>query len=298
MYFLFLVSTSMHLSHISFNLSLLTIILVARLVKQKDWNSNFSYQKLLLAFVVTGLAFTTMLSASAKSKHVFFMGAMAEHGILQSFLNDNCGNNEYEICYYKDEIPNRAFQFVWDEKSPVYKMGSWKGVEDEFNEIIFKTLTTPKYILLHIKASVMATFDQLITFKINDSNGVFLEGTMPYDRMVRYIPGDLDRYEDSKQMRDELGYTDGLNILFTIIIILSLIIILFLLFKGSIYRGNLATVLFLFTFGIVLNAWVSGTFANAINRLGCKMIWIVPFLAIIGIVQYFRIMRSITNSTS
>lgn len=298
MYFLFLVSTAMHLSHISFNLSFLSLLLFAELLNSKILGQRFSYKTIGILFIITGLAFTTMLSASAKSKHVFFMGAMAEHGILQEFLNDNCESNAFEICKYRDEIPKRAFQFVWDENSPVYKMGSWQGVEDEFNEIIFETLTTPKYIFLHIKASILATADQLVTFKINDSNGVFLEGTLPYDRMVRYIPGDLEMYRASKQMRNELGFTNGLNVIFSIIVVLSLIVILFFLIKGGVFTGKFASVLFIFSLGIILNAWISGTFANAINRLGCKMVWLIPFLALIGIVQYFRIRKSVTNSNS
>ena len=298
MYFLFLVSTAMHLSHISFNLSFLTILLIAELLNHKILGSNFSYKTFGILFIITGIAFTTMLSASAKSKHVFFMGAMVEHGILQEFLNDNCASNTYELCKYKDKIPKRAFQFVWDENSPIYKMGSWQGVEDEFNEIIFETLTTPKYIFLHIKASILATADQLVTFKINDSNGVFLEGTLPYDRMVRYIPRDLEMYRTSKQMKNELGFTNGLNVLFSIVIILSLIVILFFLIKGSVFTGELATTLFVFSLGILLNAWISGTFANAINRLGCKMIWLIPFIALIGIVQYFRTKHTKTPAGS
>lgn len=293
MYFLFLLSTAMHLSHISFNIALIGILLFIELLKPKSQRFPFVFKKLLLFFILTAMAFTTMLSASAKSKHVFFMGAMAEHGILQEYLDEYCETEDYVICQYRDNIPKRAFQFVWDKNSPVYKMGSWKGVEDEFNEIIFKTLTSPKYIFLHIKASLIATADQLITFKINDSNGVFLEGTMPYDRMVRYLPGDVNRYKASMQMRNELGFTDWLNVLFSIVVILSLVMIVFFLLQKNVYTGKFATVLYILGIGILLNAWVSGTFANAINRLGCKMIWLIPFIAIVGLIQYLQLKKPV-----
>jgi hypothetical protein len=32
---------------------------------------------------------------------------------------------------------------------------------------------------------------------------------------------------------------------------------------------------------IILNAWDCGTFANAIDRLGCKMIWLIPLLSLL-----------------
>ena len=291
LYFLFLLSTSMHLSHISFNVAMIATLIIIKWIRILPVNSTLSFKSMIFLIIVTGMAFTTMLSASAKSKHVFFMGAMAEHGILKVFLDDHCPSEEYQLCLYKDQLPERAFQFVWDDASPVYKMGSWKGTEDEFNDIIFKTLTTPKYILLHIKASIIATLDQLITFKINDSNGVFLEGTLPYDRIDRYIPGDMDIYLASKQMKNEFGFTDSWNILFTLVIIISAVVVIFLLFKGGIFKAEFASVLLIFGFGILLNAWVSGTFANAINRLGCKMIWLLPFIAIIGLIQLYRLLK-------
>lgn len=295
MYFLFLLSTAMHLSHITFNLALISILLFSRLFKNKFRWKTANYQNYLIMFILTVFAFLSMMSAAAKSKHVFFMGAMAEHGILKIFLDDNCEYTNYELCKYKDDLPKRAYQFVWDENSPVYKMGSWQASKDEFDKIIFKTLTTPKYIFLHIKESIKATFDQLVTFRINDSNGVFLEGSMPYDRIVRYIPGDLNGYLSSKQMRNEFGFTDLLNKIFTMIVIISLVVIVIFLFNGRIYNGDLAITLKIVILGILLNAWVSGTFANAINRLGCKMIWLIPFLATIGLIQLLRNRNEITN---
>jgi hypothetical protein len=35
--------------------------------------------------------------------------------------------------------------------------------------------------------------------------------------------------------------------------------------------------------GILINAWACGTFANAIDRLGCKMIWFIPLLSTLSI---------------
>jgi len=287
LYFLFFLATSMHLSHISFNITLLFFLFVIKRLNILRCSYYLDYKMLLLLFGITFLGFTTMLSASAKSKHVFFMGAMVEHGILKEFLEDNCPNASYAICKYKDDLPSRAYQFVWDENSPLYKIGGWKSSEKEFNRIILKTLTRPKYIGLHIKASILATIDQLVTFDINDSNGVFLEGTLPYDRMVRYLPGDLEMYLNSKQMNNQFGFTDNLNTVFSIIVAASLLIIIYLLIKGNVYREKLLMVLILVILGVLLNAWVSGTFANSINRLGCKMTWLIPMISLIGLIQLY-----------
>ena len=288
-YSLFLISTAMHLSHISFNIVLISFLFIMKMMKIKGIDQYLNYKIPLILLGITAIAFSTMLSASAKSKHVFFMGAMVEHGIVKVFLEDNCEQTHFKLCEYKDILPKRAFQFVWEEDSPLYKIGGWKAAEEEFNEIIFETLTRPKYIGLHIQSSFLATLEQLKSFKINDSNGVFLEGSLPYDRMERYLPRELTMYRSSKQMNDQFGFTDGLNLLFNLIVVISLLILAWLLLSGKVYTGPFAMLLVLFLFGILLNAWVSGTFANAINRLGCKMIWLIPFASFIGMIQYYRI---------
>lgn len=106
------------------------------------------------------------------------MGVMVEHGIVKTYLDDNCNSKKYELCRYKDSLPDRAYKFVWDENSPFYKIGGWKKSKSEFNKIIYETLTQPKYILLHIKESCKATLQQLILFGIGDGNGSFREGTL------------------------------------------------------------------------------------------------------------------------
>ena len=223
----------------------------------------------------------------AKSRHIFFMGAMNEHGILKVFLDDNCETTNYQLCAYKDSLPKRAFEFVWDADGPVNKMGGWKACEDEFNTIIFQTLTTPKYIGLHIKASLAATVEQFSKIKINDGNIPFPKGSLVYERMVNYFPGELQQFEQSKQNRNELSFTKKLNDLYRIVVLLSIagILLSIFLLKNK-RRRNYLSLTVLIILGIVINAWGSATFSNAIDRFGAKMIWLLPLLSWYGFWLY------------
>ncbi|GIV29156.1 MAG: hypothetical protein KatS3mg028_0222 [Bacteroidia bacterium] len=63
---------------------------------------------------------------------------------------------------------------------------------------------------------------------------------------------------------------------------LSLFFIIVFYIKYSSFFDYQIKVVFLMLFlGIVINAWVCGTFANAIDRLGCKMMWLIPLSTII-----------------
>lgn len=278
LYILFFISVAMHMSHILMFAIMLIIIFGLRkfiLPKQSYLKRNL---KITTLFLLTIASVVTMGSAISKSKHVFFMGAMVEHGIVKNYLNDYCDTKDYKLCAYKDSLPDRAYKFIWDEKSPFCKIGGWKETKNEFNEIIYGTLTQPKYIAMHVKESFKATLQQLTLFSIGDGNGSFIEGTLLHERVSKYFSHDLTSYASSKQNQSRLDFLNFFNFLFQIITVLSLIIIIFLLtkFATSLDR-HIKIIAILFFIGIILNAWDCGTFANAIDRLGCKMIWLIPF---------------------
>ena len=39
---------------------------------------------------------------------------------------------------------------------------------------------------------------------------------------------------------------------------------------------------------ILLNAWTSATFIYPVNRFGCKMIWLLPLLALCALLNYLK----------
>jgi len=284
LYVLFFLAVATHMSHIMlFNIILICMLLLAKLIVPINYFPKRNY-KIITLIILTNAAIVLMGSALDKSKHVFFMGAMVEHGILKHYLDDNCANKNYKLCAYKDSLPNKAYIFIWDEKSPFYKIGGWKENKEEFNEIIYSTFSQPKYIGLHIKASLNATFEQLCTFDIGDGNGSFLSGTQLFERIEKYFASDVKTYSNSLQSRREFSFLKSWNLLFTIIIILTTILmVIFALAMRKVFDYKLKFLSLFFLLSIILNAWDCATFANAIGRLGCKIIWVIPLLSILVI---------------
>lgn len=283
LYFIFFVSVATHMSHVLlFNTIIIFTFVFSRYILPINQFPNRN-KKLLSLLLLTNVSIILMGSALAKSKHVFFMGAMVEHGIAKKYLDTHCKTNPYKLCAYKDSLPDKGYVFVWDEaKSPFYKIGGWKNTKGEFDSIISGSLSEPKFIALHIKASFKATVEQLFRNDIGDGNGSFLKGTILYERIDKYFKHELESYSNSLQSRQELGFTIGWSKLFDTIIIASLMVIAILLFlKRELFDYRLKFITFFFTTGVLLNAWDCGTFANAIGRLGCKMIWLLPFIALI-----------------
>jgi len=285
LYVIFFLATATHTSHIAFNVLLIFSVLILKWLKFLDVKKNIQIKPLLVCLGIVLLSIATMGSAISKSKHVFLMGALVEHGIVKQYLDEHCENNNYKFCEFKDELPEKAWQFIWEDYSPFYKMGSWKGTKEEFNTIIFNTLTTPKYIWLHIKASVKATIEQLTMFKMGDGNGAFLQETLLYQRINTFFPHEINSYISSKQNKKQLGFLSGFNLLSIYTLIASVGLFLFALIKSCKSHKKLLLILLIVFFAVLINAWTCGTLANAIDRLGAKVMWLIPLFSVIGIIK-------------
>ena len=59
--------------------------------------------------------------------------------------------------------------------------------------------------------------------------------------------------------------------------------LLAILFPKKEFRARMVFIVTIW--GIIMNAWVCGTFANAIDRLGSKMIWLVTLLTVVLLIR-------------
>ncbi len=281
LYLLFLFSASMHLSHLTFNVAFLGILLIIREIKVLKLKPSLGIRPIVILLSLSLLAGLSGASSYSKSKHIFLMGAFVEHGIVQRYLDEKCGTMDFQLCAYKDSLPELAWQFLWDPSSPLEKLGGWKETKEEFNEIIRGTLTSPKYLALHLKESLKATAAQLVRFKIGDGNGIFLEGTTLHERMELFMPGELLAFETSRQNRGILLKSPWINRIHQGMAGLSLLYLLLVFIRiKKVPADKLFPVLvILILLGVIIHAWTCGTFANAIDRLGTKMMWFIPLLA-------------------
>lgn len=278
LYMVFFLACCMHLSHLTYAGCLLVLLLAGHRIARSQGRTGPRTRPILIMLLLTGLSILTMGSALSKSRSIFFMGAMVEHGILKAYLDAHCPG-DLALCSLKDSLPHRAYDFVWGPQSPVERLGGWKVVQPEFSRVIKETLTEPKYLSLHVKGAATGTVQQLQRFRIGDGWGAFRSSTPLAERLARYVPGDANAFASSRQNIGRLAAIGRWHIPHTIVVVISLFgVIAWLLFGRS--DPMQRTVVAIVAMGIFLNAMVCGTFANAIDRLGAKMIWLLP--AIMG----------------
>lgn len=290
LYFLFFLSVSMHMSHIGIFVLLILVLYLLRTIDLFSAKKHWHAQPLFICLVLSFASMLSMGPAPAKSKHAFLMGALVEHGIAKAYLDEYCGEKNYAFCAYKDELPDKAWIFLWDKESPFYSMGSWKGTKEEFNEIIFSTLTEPKFIGMHIQASFKAWIEQLRLFKMGDGNGVFLEGRL-FERIQKNLPREINDYSLSRQNQADIAFVDTWNKVQMQVVFISLLLIALGFWKRKHLREPLLLSLVFILFTVLINAWACGTLANAIDRLGSKMIFLLPLMAALIVSSFFGIRR-------
>ena len=223
------------------------------------------------------------------ASHVFMMSRMVENGIMDVFLQDQCSVDSpaYKLCAYKDHLPDRQWDFMWDTTGPLYKTGGWEANEGEYSHIIRKTLITPKYLAMHIVQNTQATFRQLPLIYIGDGLQRFGPGTSPYDAIAIYKRQELRAFRFANQQADAL-HLDWWNTLISLFAIAVCAGALLIRNNGdtlttalpSLRRAIRLTLLFL-----IINAAVTATLATVIGRYEARVCWILPFMSMLYIVQ-------------
>ena len=289
LYLLYLLSYAMHMSHIALVAMVLVGVLVLRPLIGRGgvaprWGT---WVALLLISAVGTLAMGPSLS---KSKNTFFAARMAEHGILQRYLEKNCGTEHLILCERLGSIPYSADAFLWADDSPKHLYPSRREMEMEFAKIRSGSFSDGELRWLHIKAAANSLGEQMMRFAVGDGNGAFGPGTLLYERVEAYVPGDAAMYSSARQMDLDPFYASMLafNRWYDVMMALALAaLLLALAVKYRWFKARpLLVVLLVFLLGAyVLNAGVNAGLVMVADRFGTKMAWSIPFLIFTVIAQ-------------
>jgi hypothetical protein len=279
--FIFLLSVASHLSHITISeLFLICILPPALLIlsRMHTLSKPLVLRRIASLICLALASVLSMGSALSKSGPVFFTGKLCENGILKKYLEDCCPTAQYKLCAYTGELSYPAIDFVWSKQGATNKLGGWNAVRDEYAEIDSRILHSPKYLQLFVKESVKASLAQCVMNDAGEGN----EGIRTNENLLethhRYF-GSQDRLlKNSRQFRETIPYNrfNALYVFFNVISLFSFC----LLFLRKCFRKEADLLLFfclLVLIGIGCNNILGASLANAVNRFGLRVIWMLPF---------------------
>lgn len=299
LYATLLVSTASHISHVIIDLLFLSCMTIFWLRKRKKETLRFGGRTLAGIFLVTVAAIFTMGSSIGKSKHVFMMGRLLESGILDAYLDENCGKEKLKLCDCRDRLPDNADNFLWntDGDSVLIRTGGWQGSKAEYSMIIRHTLASPKYLLLHAKAATINSLKQLATIRVGEGNGAYGKGTLVYERIKKYFPYEFRQYCFSQQTQNyfaQLPFVNFVNYLVTGVALLLVMSWLLFYREGCTIKGLTAFVIALLL-GYVLNCAVCASLATLANRFGSRESWMIVFAAIVVTMEFVSRKKTINT---
>lgn len=224
------------------------------------------------------------------SSHVFFMTRMVETGLVQEYLNENCENNQYKFCEYRNQIP---WDFLWDgENSPLYKTGGWEANREEYNDILGKMLSNPKYLKKFVLISLESGLKQFFQFDTGDTP-ILNETSSPFRVIIENYKYQRKEYFSSRQNRGMLNY-DFVNLTQKFLIMFCFVLNFVFLSMTKI-DGTLKLVTVLILFFLISNAFVCGSLSIITPRYQSRVIWlmVVPvFIYVVNRIKFKKVISS------
>ncbi len=253
---------------------------------------NFLRKKALVLMVVSVFAWLSLCSLHyvlgygfkpSQSSHIFLIAKLSENGILKKYLIEHCDQENFKLCSYKNNLPEHAWDFIWNDNGAFAHSGYWDSSSTEYSKIIKGTITEPKFLWMNIKEGVKATVLQFFKTDIGDGLTPQVEESNPYWKVQEHYSHELKPYLNSKQNQGILSFKI-FNQIYFYVFIGSMIVFISLLILRKIKSD------FIFLFGLailfcLLNAFTTGCLANILPRLNSRSIWLIPFIVMLTLLN-------------
>jgi hypothetical protein len=301
LYIILLLCTASHVSHVVINILFVAAISLFLFYRKRKKRALFTNKFQIPAILLISLAaFFTMGSAIGKSRHVFMMGHLLESGILDAYLDDNCGKENPKLCDVRSSLPNDAGSFLWNSHgdSALLKSGGWIESKKEYDRIIFGTLKNPRYLSMHVLASAKSSLKQFVSIGIGEGLCAYPEQGLVNKRITTYFPYEKREFEYSLQQQGELTHlpkVNFVNFIYTAISALLLAGWFLFYFRHSAFDGKLRIFICCLLLGYCINAFTCGTLATTSIRFSVRESWFFPLAVILILVSAWKAKQSGTG---
>lgn len=307
----FLFSIQVHFSNFLITLALLIAIFLLQKSTFIGTAIKLKFKSALVLFI-----FSLLLSSGinywiassfriSRGSHVFLMGKMLDSGVLQSFLNDKCEDNNYSLCKYKETLPLDSRSLLWAEDSPLQLEGGWQASEQSYRHILQGILTSPKHLLLYCYNSTYTSLSQLVQVDIGsglESNWYRDASSSPYVQIEKHFNLELNPYLQARQngnlWKQELNL-EAFNLVYKGLLILSIVFILFIMTTENdkqIIDSKLMFILLSIISLNLFNAIITASLANVYDRLQARVSWLFIWFALIVLLSKWRELRNTSQA--
>lgn len=293
-YFLILFITYFTLTHSSYLLliaGLSAILILVKYFKKNKANVFVLAYFIVVPFLVTALTNKIYYGKFelSRASNVFVISRMLESGVLKPYLEENCDKKNYLICDKIDKLPQKGFEFLWTDSSPLYDSicvqetwtNCWKEKDSAYKSIIKDILVNSKYRNIYIKNNLKDLVKQCYNFDI----GVLTpqkENSPSYNEIKWHFKEEFPSYIKTNQYQETLEFKTISSIQFYLVLLsfILLFYIAYLLKKQYLYL--------LLLLAILINNTIVVFLSTNLDRYASRLIWLIPFMLFAFVVYYFQ----------
>ncbi len=220
----------------------------------------------------------------SKSSGLFLTSSLLEMGVAQDYLARHCPDAPSFMCGVDHPVNAGSMAFLWSMESPLIDSAClprggwgqcWKEKNDTMRVFVRNVLSDNQSRKLLIQQGGMAFWDQLSTYSVGHLTSQALNSSV-YMPLTSHFPRDKEAYESANQFSEDL-YFDELSQRQNCLLLLSLPLFGFLVFREKEERKTFLLIgLFILVY-LVANAAICGILSNPVNRYQARLIWLWPF---------------------
>ncbi|HXC95567.1 MAG TPA: hypothetical protein VNU92_07690 [Edaphobacter sp.] len=222
----------------------------------------------------------------------YLMARFIADGTGRKYLAQHCGAHKWTICDRFKNLEGDADHFLWDPD------GGWGGASTEEQkemreeEMSFVLATLQTYPREQLSKSMSAFWQQLKIFGIEDLD----PSSWVAEQFEEVLPRARVNYLASRQASNALHIEEFTAFQIWIVRGFLLVMLLFLSFTLHRAPSRLIRLSIVVVWVVVSNAFVTGTMSMVDERYGSRVIWLVPFLICLYVLDWFFDRRTYTKT--
>lgn len=219
----------------------------------------------------------------------FLAARIVSDGPGRLYLERHCGQVKWVICDHLDRLSGDPDNFLWGDDGLWQNLSESEGKRLMQEEMPFVLATVRAYPREQLAKSAENFWDQLRVFGLFDLG----PSSWMLDQFKPVLPAARASYLASRQARDALPLEEFSSLQFWTVAV-SLLLIAALLPHLWGRRASPLPGLVVVIFAVIIaNAVVTGTLSMVEDRFQSRVIWLIPFLAGILILNWWNRRRTL-----
>jgi len=216
----------------------------------------------------------------------FVFGRLVQDGIVSRYLADHCPDPAIRLCPFHDDIAKRSANgWLWDQDSPLYRLGGFETFAPEAQRIAVATLIA--YPGLHARMAAKAALDQFVSFATGDEIVSWTWHT--HSALEQFAPQTYPAFRAARQQQAPIDFsimnTIHVPAAWLAIAGLPLILLAATRRRVPLRAAALAVTVLL---ALVGNAIICGALSNPHDRYQSRLVPLAPLAVAIAALSYRR----------